>query len=189
VPSEAQLANLSPDAAIKHGVKMADGVLMACRKCCLRERCPECRQDGGDCPMEAAYLSERGQALASVPHLDPAIDGPAVRMLLWAELRLLRWARYTAAAGETLPGAPAYLESHPAEKTIGTLFNTWSRLLAALSITPATRRALEGQGKAGPAAQIAEAIKQIANEKPGDREPAIDADFEATDEEVVGNGA
>ncbi|MBM3956556.1 MAG: hypothetical protein FJ313_00715, partial [Gemmatimonadetes bacterium] len=48
---------------------------------------------------------------------------------------------------------------------------------------------LEGQGKAGPAAQIAEAIKQIANEKPGDREPAIDADFEATDEEVVGNGA
>jgi len=189
MPTETQLANLSSDAAVKHGVKMADGVLMTCRKCCLRERCSECREDGGECPMEAGYLSERGQALAGLRHLDPVIDGPAVRMLLWAELRLLRWARYTAASGETLPGAPAYLESHPAERTIGTLFNTWSRLLEKLSITPATRKALEGQGKAGPAAQIAEAIKQIANEKPGDREAAIDADFEAHDEEAVENGA
>jgi len=85
-------------------------------------------------------------------------------MLLWAELRLLRWARYTSAAGETLPGAPDYLEAHPAEKTIGTLFNTWTRLLEKLSITPATRRALEGRGESGPAATLAAAIRELSNE-------------------------
>ncbi len=187
MPTETQLANLSSDAAIKHGIRMADGVLMTCRKCCLRDSCPDCREDGGECPAEESYLAERGQALASLAHLDPIIDGPALRMLLWAELRLLRWARYTSAAGETLPGAPAYLEAHPAEKHVATLFNTWTRLLEKLSLTPATRRALEGQGKGGPAAQIAEAIRAIAAERKGNELP-IDAEFEATDEGGVGNG-
>ena len=182
MPTQTQLANLSSDSAIKHGVKIAPGVLMVCRKCCLRNRCPECRADGGECSLEEAYLSERAQALAGLPHLNPVIDGPAIRLLMWAEVRLLRWARYTSAAGETLPGAPDYLEAHPAEKTVVSLFNTWTRLLEKLSLTPATRRALEGRGEAGPAAQIAEAIRALAHQKPSEPE-AVEAEFEARDEE------
>jgi hypothetical protein len=178
---ERALANLSPDAALRHGIRAADGALMLCRRCCLREQCPEACE--GECPAEARYLGERRESILGLPHIDAVIDGPAVALLVWCELRLLRWARYLAASGETLPGAPAYLEAQPADKHVTAMLNTWTRLLEKLSLTPATRRALEGRGEAGPGAALASAIRELSRTE-AERKPPVHADFEATDEGV-----
>ena len=176
------LANLAggPTQNIAHGVKAAAGFIMRCERCCLRDRCAEAC-DGAECPHELAYLRDRRESILGLPHIDEVIDGPSVGLLLWAEVRLLRWSRYLAASGETLPGAPDFLETHPAERHVSTLFNSWSRLVEKLSLTPATRRALEGAGEGGAAATIAAAIRRLATEE-REAKP-IDAEFEATDEE------
>jgi len=183
--SERGLQNLRPENSLRHGVRSADGALMLCSRCCLRDQCEEACD--GECPAEVRYLAERRASILALPHIDEVIDGPSVALLVWTELRLLRWARYIAASGETLPGAPAYLEPQPADKHVSTMLNTWSRLVEKLSLTPATRRALEGRGEAGPGAQIAEAIRQIAaRERTQAGAPPVEAEF--TTEEGSGDG-
>jgi hypothetical protein len=170
-----------PPVNVRHGVQLAHGVLLTCTRCPLRERCPDA-VEGADCPHEARYVEDRRAALLSLPHIDPAIDGVSVNLLVWAELRLLRWARYLSASGELLPGFPDYLEPQPGEKYVATLFNTWSRLLEKLSVTPATRRALEARGDGGVGAEVAQAFRVLAEREQASAEPPIDADFEAHNE-------
>ena len=176
MPTETQLANIKRDAAVKHGARAADGFVMLCSRCCLRDRCEEAC-DGAECPHELAYLQDRREAILGLAHIDRVIDGPSVSLLLWTEVRLLRWGRYLAASGEVLPGAPDYLEPQPGERHVSTMLNTWTRLIEKLSLTPATRRALEGRGEAGPAAELARAIRELSKEQ--DDAAAVDAEFKA----------
>jgi hypothetical protein len=184
MPTETQLANLQVEASLKHGVRAADGAYMLCDKCPLRARCEEC-EPGGECGIERQYVADRRAQLTALEFIDPVIDGPALSVLVWQEVRITRAARYMAASGELLPGAETgYLEAQPLDRNLSTLVNSWWRGLAALGLTPPERRRLSTTGDAGPAAQIAAAIRQIAAERKADPEP-VDADFEATDEEVT----
>jgi hypothetical protein len=161
---------------------------MLCDKCPLRTRCEEC-EAGGECAIERQYVADRRAQLAALEFIDPIIDGPALSVLVWQEVRITRAARYMAASGELLPGAEAgYLEAQPLDRNLSTLVNSWWRGLAALGLTPPERRRLSTTGNAGPAAQIAAAIRQIAGERAPDPEP-VDAEFTATDEEAVEDGA
>jgi len=181
-----QLAALEPGtAAIKHGVRGADGTFLKCSRCPVRDSCETFAEDG-DCNLERAYVEERRAAIMGLPHIDPIIDGPAVGLVIWSELRLLRASRYLAAKGEVLPGAEeGFLEYQPVAGKLVAILNAWGRQAERLGLTPATRRALESKGEAGPAAAIAAAIRELAREKPD--EVPIDAEFEATDEESDGD--
>ena len=177
----AQLANIGPDSSLKHGVRAADGCLMRCDKCPVRDRC-EAMEPGGTCALEAEYVRDRRAAIRELPFIDPILDGPALSILVWQELRIIRAARYLSAFGELLPGAESgYLEAQPLSQKLSTLVNSWQRHLQNMGLTPPERKRLTSTGEAGPAAAIAEAIRKLSREERD--EACIDADFEASDEE------
>ena len=185
--TEAQLANLDSGNSLKHGVRAADGCLMRCDRCAVRQSC-ESMESGGTCGLEAEYVRDRRAAIRELPFIDEVLDGPALSILVWQEVRIIRAARYLAAHGELLPGAESgYLEAQPLDRNLSTLVNSWQRHLQALGLTPPERKRLASTGEAGPAAAIAEAIRKLAKEE-REEEP-IDADFEVSGEEGVENGA
>ena len=182
-----QLANLDSGNSLKHGVRAADGCLMRCDKCAVRQSCEAC-EAGGACALEAEYVRDRRAAIRELPFIDETLDGPALSILVWQEVRIIRAARYLAVHGELLPGAESsYLEAQPLDRNLSTLVNSWQRHLQALGLTPPERKRLASTGEAGPAAAIAEAIRKLSREER--EEKPIDADFEAADEEGAENGA
>ncbi len=185
MPTEKQLANLAPESSLKHGVRAADGALMHCDRCLVRDTC-EASESGGECALEREYVRDRRAAILDLPFIDPVLDGPAVSILVWQETRITRAARYLAAKGELLPGGEqGYLEAQPLDRHLSTLVNSWQRNLQNLGLTPPERRRLTATGEAGPAAQLAQAIRELSQRE---REEPIDAEFEAADEEAVENG-
>lgn len=158
------LANLEDPvtAGLKHGVKAADGNYMACVKCATRAAC-EAYQAGETCAIERAYVDERRAQLVTLAHVDPVLDGPALSVLLWQEVRILRASRYLAAEGELRPDSEGgVLEWQPLAKDVGKLVAGWLRSLQALSLTPAGRKAMADDGRGGPGAELAAAIRDIA---------------------------
>ena len=183
---DASLANLRPENALVHGVRAADGLLMRCDRCPVKGGCEEFGE-GALCEPERRYIAERRAQLEALEWVDPVIDGPALSVLVWQEVRITRAARYLAATGELLPGAEhGYAEYVPLADKINTLVNSWQRHLQALGLTPPARRAMEAKGEAGPAAQIAAAIRALSRSEGEQAEP-VDAEF-TTEEGSVENG-
>jgi len=136
-------ASLPPpgDAHLTHGFARRWAV-MSCNACCLRNECASFVA-GGRCAEEETYMEQRRSDLLASGRLDPVLDGPALALLLWSEVRLHRAARYLAKAGELLPGAEAgYLEIQPLSKSLLSLLNAWRLLAAELGLTPMQRAKL-----------------------------------------------
>lgn len=166
-------------AAIKHGLRMAAGNLLACDRCAVRDSCPEHRP-GERCQVEAAYLVDRRAELAKVAHLEP-VDFPALDALLWTELRLQRAARALSVWGELQPGADkGYLELQPLAEQATKLLVTWAKQLQALSLTPAERRRLQEE-RGSPAAAIRAAFEALQQEQRA-AQPVAEAEFTAAHE-------
>ena len=173
-------------AHLVHGVQGRPGVLMACDRCAVKGTCGDV-EPGGRCRIEAAYLAERRPALLSLGHLDAVLDGPALDILLWTEVRLLRAGRYLAEVGELLPGAAqGFAEYQPLAREVPRLVASWRSTLTALGITPAARRALEAKGESGPAAALAAAFGELARQER--EKAAATIDGEVTDEGDGGDG-
>ncbi len=135
------------EAALKHGFYGAPQAFMACDRCPLKDTCPDC-EEGGTCPHEKAYLDQRTTEVLSLPHIDPVVDRPALAILLWQEIRILRAFRYLAAAGEMLPGVQeGYAESCPLAKDLQPILNSWARLSKDLGLTPLERKRLSDSGE------------------------------------------
>jgi len=177
------LANLTPNseglAALKHGVYAADGVFMRCDRCCLRETC-EAAAAGGDCLLEREYVRDRRAQLLTLPFVDAGLDGPALSILLWLEVRLTRAARFLSHEGELLPGADAgYLEYCPLAADVSKLVSSWRETAKALSIFPEGRKKMADTGEAGPAADLAKAFRDLARQEKEREAQTADGEFEA----------
>ena len=169
------------EAALTHGVKARPGIIMACDRCAVKGTC-ESVVPGGYCPQELAYLQDRRQAVLSLAHLDAALDRPALEVLLWQEVRILRAARYLAEVGELLPGAESgYAEYQPLAKELPKLVASWRSTLQALGVTPAARRALEDKGEGGPGAVLAGLVAEVRKAEAAEKAATLEGDFEAQD--------
>lgn len=184
---EVALANLAMDgsARIQSGAFMRHGVLMPCAKCMLRD-CPE-RREGEVCRAEEVWAVERRAQVRALEHVEP-VDWPTVELLVWAELRLQRLARYMAASGEYLPGGPQYVELQPAAEHAPKLINVWRSLAVALGIGPLERKRLSATGEGGPGAVLARVFAEVAEARAEQAAATVEGDFEADGVEGADDG-
>lgn len=150
VQTAAQLANLRPENSLAHGVYARDGALMRCDRCPVAGTCED-RTEGGVCELERRYVEHRRDQLEDLPFIDVILDGPALSVLICQEVRIMRAARYLAAAGEMLPGVEqGYAELCPLAKDVHGLVNSWSRNLEKLGLTPLARKLLAPENVEAP---------------------------------------
>lgn len=182
-----QAREVSPPetAAVTHGLYMTGGALMVCNRCPVRGECAAVRA-GERCALEGAYIPARRQeiaaALTTSGH-DPALYDSLVTSVVFGEVRLARAMRYLAAAGELLPGADeaGFLEYQPVAKEVVRLQAEVRAGLDALDLTPKARRQL-GDGGGGP--DLGALVRAAAEAEAKRRAEAVDADFEAADQEA-----
>jgi hypothetical protein len=178
------LANLTPEvSAIKPGRWLRDGVFMKCARCVCRLECADFTE-GGDCPMEQEYIRDRRSIiLRELPHLNEALDGPALSVLLWQEVRIARVAQALAVTGEFYPvmEKKPHLEYVPVAEKLSALIGSWRSTLIALGLTPGERKRLEGTGETGPAAQLARAFAELAERERAEKQRAVDAELVTDD--------
>ena len=165
---------------IVHGVFGRDGCYMPCNKCPYQQMCPDL-QVGIECPREQEYMAQRVADVGRLEWIDPTIDGPAVMVLIWQEIRIIRAARYLAAVGELVEDVNGYPSYSPLAGEITKLTNSWGRHLERLGLTPKERRKLAARGDAGPASRIAAVIRELQQDELADQDP-VDAEFEVEDE-------
>jgi hypothetical protein len=189
---ETALGNLLPpgQAAVTHGVRMADGVFLYCDRCAVRVAGCEAYQAGGDCALERQYIADRRAEVLAMPHLDAVLDGPAVSVLLWLELRLLRASRALAMTGETRVSKDGKtLEYVPLADRLGGLISTWRETLKALNLTPAGRKAMADDGRGGPGADLAAALRDLAAQDRAKAARTLDGECEEVGSDGQGDGA
>jgi hypothetical protein len=177
---EIQRANLQPDQApVRHGVHARPGAYMLCDRCPIREQCEE-YEPGERCGPEQEYVERRTRELYAVEWIEPQLDGPTVKFLVWLEVRMERAARYIGMRGEIEGGA--YL---PVAKDVQGLHNSWLRTLEKLGLTPERRKAMSETGQAG-FGDLAAALLGIARERAGEPEgggaEVVEAEFTVTGE-------
>ncbi len=172
-----QLANLQSkpssqpgNAALAHGGTSRPGIMRCC-KCAARD---ECEHYGADalCKLEQDYAAARREALLTLSHIDPVIDDPAIGLLIWCEVRLLRVARYLDIVGETVQTEEG-LDSQPIARRLSNMQNAWQRALKELGVTPAERKKLTDEGQTGPAHELANAIREITRNETAEQEQAV----------------
>jgi len=168
---EALEAHRTPpgEARLTHGVYAEAGVYMRCDRCPVRAECGAYTEHAL-CEHEQLYVTDRRAQVAALPFVDEVLDGPALSVLLWTEVRLQRAARYLAVAGETTKGLDQYT---PLAREVTSLVNSWRQTLTALNLTPGQRRRLAIESTtAGTIADVFERMRV---------EDAQEAEFSAED--------
>ncbi|MBM3891675.1 MAG: P27 family phage terminase small subunit [Verrucomicrobia bacterium] len=188
---ERSLANLSPQNSLTHGARrwLSRSLAPPCDRCIGRDRCEDF-EAGSTCKIAEAYRDSIVAEINALPHIQPT-DAPLVAEYAQLATCLRIIDAYLGLAGPFLPGVESgYAEMQPVfTKNRLAVSNSLTRLASELGLSPMSRARIGKDPERGPASAIAAAIRAIANEKPGDRETPMDAEFTATDEEVVGNGA
>jgi hypothetical protein len=162
---------------LSHGA-YASGTALAqrCHKNCpLRDECEHVTD--GRCPVEAQWIADRFREVRQVVEEDGGDLRAAagqIEVYVDAWLRVSRIRRALAMTGDLLPGVEdGYAEAQPALKLLPQFYRAMESAADKLNLTPKARRSLDPQG--GPSLG---ALLRAAQEA-----EAIDADFDAEDEE------
>ena len=168
--------HLTPDAHLKHGATARRHVFMKCARCVCNDECEAYQEgEGAVCALEVAHVQERRTLLLSQPGIDPLLDGPAVDVALFAELRVMRGFRFLARVGELQPGAcEGYGEYTPIATRLPLIVNSWRHCLEALALTPAARARLKQTAENPAALAWAAALQAL----PAASEPVDPVDVE-----------
>jgi len=182
------LANLSPDAAITHGLSryLSRSIAPPCKRCAAREECEEFR-DGATCIIAERHQAQIVRDLRALPHLGD-VDLPLVHEYAKVATAICIADTYLSRTGPLLPGDDkGLLEYQPAMKERLKLSERLEKLAGTLGLTPVMRAKLAAQ-QSGPASALAAALKQLEQQRAPQPAETLEGQF-TTEEDTPGGQA